>query len=127
MPVKVLDSKGSGGSFAVAKGIRWAANHGAKVINLSLGNYQNSVLMENAVRYAQQKDVVVVSAAGNDHSNQPSYPAAYSGVIGVAAIDYNGKRASFSNYGNYVDVAAPGVEIPSTYIHGQYASLSGTS
>lgn len=127
IPVKVLDSKGSGGSFDVAQGIRWATDHGAKVINLSLGNYQTSAVMEKAIRYAQKKDVVVVSAAGNDNSGQPSYPSAYPDVIGVAAVDYHGKRAPFSNYGNYVDVAAPGVDIASTYFHGQYASLSGTS
>lgn len=127
IPVKALGSDGAGGSLNVAKGIIWAVDHGAKVINLSLGNYQPSAVLEKAIRYAQNKDVVLVSAAGNDNSSRPSYPAAYPGVIGVSAIDYNGNRASFSNYGNYVDVAAPGVEIASTYLHGQYAALSGTS
>ncbi|NHM33802.1 S8 family peptidase [Neobacillus terrae] len=127
MPVKVLNSEGAGGSFDVAKGVRWAADHGADVINLSLGNYKNSAVMRDAINYALKKDVVIVCAAGNDNTNQPSYPAAYPGVVGVSAVDWNGRRADFSNYGNYVDVAAPGVEIASTFFNGQYASLSGTS
>ena len=127
IPVKVLDSKGTGGSFNVAKGIRWAVDHGANVINLSLGNYQSSAVTAKAIDYAQKKDVVVISAVGNDNTSQPSYPAAYPGVLGVAAVDWDGNRAKFSNYGDYVDVAAPGVEIASTYYKAQYASLSGTS
>jgi thermitase len=127
IPVKVMNAKGHGGSFDVAQGIRWAVDHGANVINLSLGNYQNSSVMKDAVNYALKKDVVVVSAAGNDNTNQTSYPAAYNGVLGVAAVDSTGNRANFSNYGDYVDVAAPGVDIPSTYSNGRYAALSGTS
>jgi thermitase len=127
IPVKVLDSKGTGGSFIVAKGIRWAVDHGANVINLSLGNYQSAAVTEEAIRYAQKKDVVVISAVGNDNSSQPSYPAAYPGVLGVAAVDLDGSRAAFSNYGDYIDVAAPGVDIASTYFNAQYATLSGTS
>ncbi|HEY9577398.1 MAG TPA: S8 family peptidase [Pseudobacillus sp.] len=127
IPVKVLNSDGMGGSFDVAKGIRWATDHGADVINLSLGNYQPSAVMEDAIRYAMKKDVVVVSAAGNDNSSQPSFPAAYPGVLGVAAVDWEGRRAPFSNYGDYIDIAAPGVHIASTFFRGQYASLSGTS
>lgn len=127
MPVKVMNSKGHGGSFDVAQGIRWAVDHGANVINLSLGNYQTSSVLQDAIKYAQKKDVVVISAAGNDNTNQTSYPAAYPGVLGVAAVDFDGNRAKFSNYGDYVDVAAPGVDIPSTYVNGKYAALSGTS
>ncbi|KAB7704036.1 S8 family serine peptidase [Bacillus aerolatus] len=127
IPVKVMNSQGIGGSFDVAKGILWAVDHGADVINLSLGNYQPSSVMEEAIRYAMEKDVVVISAAGNDNSSQPSFPAAYPGVLSVAAVDWEGKRAPFSNYGDYIDIAAPGVYIASTFSNGQYASLSGTS
>jgi subtilisin family serine protease len=70
---------------------------------------------------------VLVAASGNDATNQPSYPAAYEEVMSVAAVDHNRQRADFSNFGDYVDVAAPGVDIPSTYIHSDYAALSGTS
>jgi subtilisin family serine protease len=122
-----MDAEGTGGSFYVAKGIRWAVDHGADVINLSLGNYQSCDILESAIDYALEKNVVVVSAAGNDNTSQRSYPAAYPGVLGVAAVDSDGKRANFSNFGDYVDVAAPGVEIPSTFSNGEYAALSGTS
>lgn len=127
MPVKAMGAKGYGTTFDIAKGIVWAVDQGADVINLSLGNYQPSKVLEEAVRYAYENNVVMVSAAGNDASNQPTYPSAYPEVLSVAAVDYNGKRASFSNYGDYIDIAAPGVYIPSTYFNEQYAALSGTS
>ncbi|ONK21062.1 peptidase S8 [Bacillus sp. VT-16-64] len=127
MPVKVMNAEGIGGSFDVAEGIRWAADHGANVINLSLGNYQPSVILKDAIRYALEKDIIVIAAAGNDNTIQPSFPAALPGVISVAAVDWEGKRAHFSNFGDHIDIAAPGVYIPSTFTDGQYASLSGTS
>ncbi|WP_245602193.1 S8 family peptidase [Peribacillus kribbensis] len=127
MPIKVMNEKGYGNAFDVARGIIWAADHGADVINLSLGNYQPSAVMHEAVKYAFKRNVVITTAAGNDNTDQPSFPAAYPEVLCVSAVDYNGKRASFSNYGEYVDVTAPGVDIPSTYFHSQYAALSGTS
>jgi thermitase len=127
MPVKAMGAKGYGTTFDIASGIVWAVDHGADVINLSLGNYQPSKVLEEAVRYAYSKNVVMVSAAGNDGSDQPTYPSAYPEVLSVAAVDYDGNRASFSNYGDYIDIAAPGVYIPSTYFNKQYASLSGTS
>jgi thermitase len=127
MPVKTMEAGGYGTSFDIAKGIMWAVDHGADVINLSLGNYQTSEMMKHAVDYAYKHNVVMVAAAGNDNSTQPSYPAAYPEVLAVSAVDFNGSRASFSNYGDYVDVTAPGVQIPSTYFNQQYAALSGTS
>ncbi|MEH7382899.1 S8 family peptidase [Bacillus sp. JJ1533] len=127
MPVKVMGSDGYGSTFDIARGIIWATDHGADVINLSLGNYQGSKLLKQAVDYAYRHDVVMVAASGNDNSSQPSYPSAYPQVLSVAAVDLNGDKADFSNYGDYIDVAAPGVTIPSTYIDEQYAALSGTS
>lgn len=127
MPVKAMGAKGYGSTFDIARGIVWAVDHGADVINMSLGNYQPSKVLEEAVRYAYDNDVVMVSAAGNDGSDQPTYPSAYPEVLSVAAVDYNGNRASFSNFGDYIDIAAPGVSIPSTYFNKQYAALSGTS
>ncbi|MEO3947419.1 S8 family peptidase [Gorillibacterium sp. CAU 1737] len=127
LPVKVLDNSGAGNAYNVAKGIIWAADNGAKVINLSLGNYAESSFLHDAIKYAYNKDVVLVAATGNDNSGQPGYPAAYPEVLAVAATDNNRNKASFSNYGSYVDVAAPGVNIASTYTNNQYASLSGTS
>lgn len=127
MPVKAMGAKGYGTTFDIAKGIVWAVDHGADIINLSLGNYQPSKVLEEAVQYAYSRNVVMVSAAGNDGSSQPTYPSAYPEVMSVAAVDYDGRRASFSNYGDYIDIAAPGVYIPSTYFNNQYAALSGTS
>jgi thermitase len=127
LPVKALDSSGAGTTYSVAEGIIWAADNGAKVINLSLGNYADSEFLHDAIRYAYDKDIVIVSAAGNDNTERPGYPAAYPEVLAVAATNSGTEKASFSNYGDYIDVAAPGESIASTYPDGQYAALSGTS
>ncbi|MNI44762.1 Minor extracellular protease Epr precursor [compost metagenome] len=127
LPVKVLDQTGAGSTYAVAQGIIWAADHGAKVINMSLGNYADSEFLHDAVKYAYDKDIVLVAASGNDNTERPGFPAAYPEVLAVAATDANNEKASFSNYGDYIDVAAPGVSIASTYPDSQYAALSGTS
>ncbi|OEF99271.1 hypothetical protein BHF71_09335 [Vulcanibacillus modesticaldus] len=127
MPIKVLDQSGAGTLFDVAEGIIWATDHGAKVINLSLGNYAESKYLHDAIKYAYSKDVVIVAATGNDNTDELGFPAAYPEVIAVSAIDSNRDRAEFSNYGSYIDVVAPGVNIPSTYPDEQYAALSGTS
>ncbi|OMF28401.1 S8 family peptidase [Paenibacillus sp. FSL H8-0259] len=127
LPVKALDNSGAGTTYSVAEGIIWAADHGAKVINLSLGNYADSQFLHDAIKYAYDRDVVIVSASGNDNTERPGYPAAYEEVIAVAATNSTGGRASFSNYGDYIDVAAPGESIASTYPDNQYAALSGTS
>lgn len=127
MPVKVLDSSGAGSTYAVAQGIIWAADHGAQVINLSLGNYASSEFLHDAIRYAYDRGIVLVAASGNDNTGQPGYPAAYPEVFAVAATDSQNGKAPFSNYGDYVDASAPGVSIASTYMNNQYAALSGTS
>lgn len=127
MPVKVLDSSGSGTTYAVAEGIIWATDHGAKVINMSLGNYADAEFLHDAIKYAYDRDVVLIAATGNDNTERPGYPAAYPEVFAVSATDASMKRADFSNYGDYVDVVAPGASIASTYPGNQYAALSGTS
>lgn len=127
MPVKVLDSSGAGSTYAVAEGIIWAVDHGAKVINLSLGNYAQAEFLHDAIRYAYDNDVVLIAATGNDNTETPGYPAAYEEVLAVGATDYYGQIAPFSNYGSYVDVTAPGVSIASTYPGSQYTAMSGTS
>ncbi|MCP1190070.1 S8 family peptidase [Priestia flexa] len=127
MPIKAMGAKGYGTTFDIAKGIFWAVDHGADIINMSLGNYQHSSLLKEAIDYAYNKNVVLIAAAGNENTMQPSYPAAFPNVLSVAAVSYTGQRASFSNYGDYIDVSAPGVQIPSTYFNQQYAALSGTS
>lgn len=127
MPIKAIGADGAGSAFDIAQGIYWATDHGADVINLSVGNYTSSAALLEACRYAFERNVVLVAASGNDASEQPSYPAAYEEVLSVAAVDHNRERADFSNFGDNIDVAAPGVDIPSTYIYSDYAVLSGTS
>lgn len=127
MPIKAMSAEGYGTTFDIAKGIIWAVDNGADVINLSLGNYKESSVLKRAIRYAYNNNVVMIAAAGNDGSSQPSYPAAYPEVLSVSAVNNDGTLAEFSNYGNYINISAPGVYIPSTYFNEQYASLSGTS
>jgi hypothetical protein len=127
MPIKALDSSGSGSTYSVAEGIIWAVDHGANVINMSLGNYAQAQFLHDAVRYAHDHGVVTVAASGNDNTDRPGYPAAYPEVFAVAATDPGSVKAEYSNFGNYIDVAAPGTQIASTYPGSRYASLSGTS
>ena len=127
MNVKVLGDSGSGSYSGVASGIIWAADNGAEVINMSLGGSSDSSTLEDAVDYAWGKGVVVVASAGNSGSTTPSYPAYYTNCIAVAATDANDAKASWSNYGDWVDVAAPGVSIYSTLKDNGYGYKSGTS
>ena len=125
---KVLDQYG-GYDSDVAKGIVWSVDRGAKVVNLSLGGEGSSRVLKDAVDYATSKGAVVVASAGNyaEYGNPRIYPAAYPNVIAVAATDSQDRRAPFSERGNWVDVAAPGVDILSTLPGGRYGKMSGTS
>ena len=123
---KVLNDNGSGATSSIAKGISWAVNNGAKVINMSLGQRVSSRTLENAVNDAWNKGVVIVAAAGNAGTQAKIYPGAYPNVIAVAATDNRNVKASFSTYGKWVDVAAPGVNVYSTFPKHPFA-LSGRS
>ncbi|WP_227935037.1 S8 family peptidase [Alkalihalobacillus deserti] len=127
LPVKVLNDEGEGSSFEVAKGIYWAVEQGAGVINMSLGDYYPSDLLYDAISYAYEQDVVLVGASGNDNVEDPMYPSNYEEVFTVAAVDDTRNRAFFSNYGKHVDVAAPGEHIPSLFPDNNYVVMSGTS
>jgi thermitase len=134
MNVKVLGDSGSGSYSSIIKGVVWAADNGAKVINMSLGGGSASQAMADAVKYAVGKGVTIVAAAGNSNTSAPSYPAYIPECIAVAATTTTDARASFSNYGTWVDVAAPGNGIYSTLPNHanrigtrNYGSLSGTS
>ena len=96
---------------SVASGITWATDNGATIINLSLGQPVDSPVVRDAVQYAQAHNVLVVAAAGNEASDTPMYPAAYPGVLAVAATDWSDQLAYFSSYGPWVDIAAPGARI----------------
>lgn len=134
MCLKLLDINGGGGSWAAAEAINYAVNNGASVINASWGSYGYSTALRNAIASARARGVVFVAAAGNEAQNadiNPMFPAAYEldNIISVAASDRNDRIAGFSNYGaGSVDLAAPGVEIVSTWI-GQdgWAWQDGTS
>jgi thermitase len=115
LDVKVLNDNGSGSSSGIAKGIDWAVEHGAKVINMSLGQRVSSRTLEAAVNNAWAAGVVIVAAAGNAGTQAQVYPGAYPKVIAVAATDNKDLKASFSTYGKWVDVAAPGVKVYSTF------------
>ncbi|MCC6556523.1 MAG: peptidase S8 [Polyangiaceae bacterium] len=133
MPVKVLSENGWGTTAAVADGIRWAADHGAHVINLSLGGPRNSKVLQSAIDHAISRGTVVVAAAGNT-GGRVQYPGASDGVIGVSATDSDDKLAKFSSRGEGVDIAAPGVNVVQQTICNRgrdkcerYPGYSGTS
>ena len=108
MPIKVLSASGSGSVSGIAEGIRWSADHGAKVINMSLGGGMSTSVLSNAIKYAHDTGVVVVCAAGTDGKGKVSYPAAYKHSIAVAATQFDQTTTFYSNWGKEIDIAAPG-------------------
>ncbi len=108
MPLKVLGGDGRGSVPGIANAIRYAADHGAHVINMSLGGPLPSSVLAKAVQYAHDKGVTVVCAAGNEQRSRVGYPAAHPGAVAVAAIDGLGKRSWYSNWGADLDISAPG-------------------
>jgi len=125
---KVLGDDGSGNSANVAAGIDWAADSGADVISMSLGSSQPDPSLLAAIERATAKGKFIIAAAGNDgRDNSVNYPAHWKSTIAVAAVDASGHLAPFSSRGPEVDIAAPGENILSTWLHGTYAKLSGTS
>jgi subtilisin family serine protease len=126
MPIKALDARGSGDDTLIAAGIVWAADHGARVINLSLGGPGSSVELANALEYASTKGVLVVAAAGNAGAMTQFYPAADPHAISVAATTVADSRYSWSNFGSWVRFAAPGCNIAPILGNG-YGSFCGTS
>lgn len=126
MPVKVLDAEGSGDTEQIAKGILYAVDHGAKVINLSLGGDYSRTL-EYALQYAASKNVVVIAASGNDGQYGISYPASSRYVISVGATNPLDIVSNYSNYGEKLDLVAPGTDIPSLVPNGNVTYMSGTS
>jgi serine protease len=129
LPVRVLGPNGEGYMSAAASGIVYAADNGAQVINMSFDSPAQVDAVSTAIAYARSKGVVVVAAAGNDRKagSPVSYPAATDGVIAVAATDQAEHVATFSTAGSYVDLAAPGTDILSTWPGGKFVTMSGTS
>ncbi|WP_375505022.1 S8 family peptidase [uncultured Nostoc sp.] len=132
MPVKALNESGSGSYNSISKGIRYAVDNGANVINLSLGGTSSNRTLESAIDYASSKGVIVVMAAGNNGDSSPEYPARYASKSGIAvgAVDKNNNLADFSNRSGTNEIAyvtAPGVKVYSSVPNNQYATYSGTS
>ena len=127
MPLRVFDDKGQADQFTIAKAIRWAADNGANVINMSFGTLEKTKILQDAINYANRKGVVLIASAGNDSTDDPQYPAGFDRVVSVAATDLRDIKASFSNYGDRVAATAPGVNIITAYPGGYYAVVSGTS
>ncbi len=127
IPVKVLGDDGTGSTYGIQQGVLYAASIKADVINMSLGGGNYSKGMFDACTTAVNAGVVVIAAAGNNGSGTISYPAAYTNVIAVGAVDSNKQRADFSQYGTGLEVMAPGVGIYSTVPGGAYDSYDGTS
>ncbi|MFV8829695.1 S8 family peptidase [Alkalihalobacterium sp. APHAB7] len=132
MNIKVLGDTGSGTHSNVAQGIIYAANQGADIINMSFGAAESNDTLRSAINYAHQKGILLVGAAGNNASKMAQYPAAFNQVLAVAATNQRNELAPFSNYGSWVEVAAPGQDILSTFpvVSGDlmgYKVASGTS
>lgn len=125
--VRVLDADGRGDIVNVAAGVRWAVEHGAKVINLSLGTTRNTEALQHTLADAESLGVIVVSAAGNWGTTTIDYPGFSSHTTCVAAVDAADNTAGFSSFGSDVALSAPGVAIRSTYPGGTYRLWSGTS
>jgi hypothetical protein len=111
LPIKILDSRGEGSTANFVAGIIYAVDHGAKVINISASGVSNSQSLADAVQYAEDHGAVVVASAGNRADGDVNYPAAYPSVLAVTASKQDDTVASFSSYGPYVDLSAPGVDV----------------
>ena len=126
MPVKVIGADGRGSGADVAEGVRWAVDHGARVVNFSFVLNAPDAAVADAIRYAQAQGVVVVGAAGNSAETSPVFPAAEPGVVSVAATDEGNAPYAWSGRGSWVRVAAPGCA-PAPVAGGSYATVCGTS
>lgn len=121
--------QGAGVVDNINPAIKWAVDHHADVINMSLGirHHGGGLPHEDVIRYALARGVIVVAASGNDGTDTKYYPGALPGVVAVGAVDRYGSVASFTSYGARITVAAPGVDIVSSFADGSYAVASGTS
>jgi hypothetical protein len=127
MPVTVLNANGEGQDSDVIAGVIWAADHGADVILMAFSNPGFSPNLQDAIDYAWSRGAVIVASAGNNASSEPHFPAGDRGVMGVAATDQSDGQASFSNEGQAVFIAAPGIDIATIEPGGAYTAITGTS
>lgn len=129
LPVKVLSVRGGGDDASVARGVRWATDSGARIINMSLGGSRDSQTLHEAIQYAYSRGVLIVASSGNEREqgNPVNYPAAYPEVLAVGATGNTDVITGFSNTGDYVALAAPGVGLWTTVLNGNYGPPNGTS
>ena len=127
LPIRVLNSDGTGTTLSLIRGIRYALDHGAKVISMSCEFKQKSDALQDAIHDVQDHGAILVASAGNDNTQYAPYPAGDSHVIAVASVESDNTKSFYSNYGSWVSVSAPGTGIESTWWQGGYAKWSGTS
>jgi len=127
MPLVVLDSSNYASYANIARAIIYASDQGVRVMNISIGGTSSSLTMQSAIDYAWNKNAIIFAAAGNNNSNVPIYPAALNKVIAVSATDSADNRSSFSSYGAWIDISAPGTNIYTTLNGGSYGGYNGTS
>lgn len=129
LPIRAFDGDGFGTSFAIAKSIYYAVERGADIVNMSFGMFDSSMIIANACKTASQSGLSLVAACGNNSTSQPTYPAAYKNVIAVSGIGPDDVHADFSNFGEYIDVCAPAVDLYSCLAGDDYdwGTWSGTS
>jgi hypothetical protein len=127
MSIRVTNSEGVSDLFTLAQGIMTAVDNGAQVINISLGSYQQSSVLTNAITYAYERGSVIVAAAGNDQAPQLTWPAADPRVVSVGAVDALGQQVSFSNSGENLASSAPGLGLSTAWPGNQIVSFDGTS
>src|SRR5205807_503495 len=127
MPLKAFEADGTASLFDILRAIYYAVDHGAKVINMSFSTEQRSAELKRAINYAASHGVVCVSSAGNNGARLRVYPAAFDNVLGVGSTSNLDARSTFSNFGDDVQLAAPGEGIITTYPGGHYAAAWGTS
>ena len=127
IPIRVFDDNGFTSNFAIIESIDFALNNGARVMSLSWSSETESDFLKNTLDYASSKDLIIVAAAGNEPTGKPVYPAAYSSVIGVGALEPEGKVWENSNYGSFVMLYAPGFATFPVGYKGNPGAYAGTS
>jgi len=125
--VKILNPMGQGRYSSIIAGIDWAIENDIKIISMSFGGNQNSLILKEAIKKATDNNILIIAASGNDGANSICYPAAYPEVICVGAVNWYNAIASFSNTGRQMDLVAPGVEVPTVDINGNIILATGTS
>lgn len=124
---KVLDKNGTGQYSDIIEGIEWAIEEDVNIINMSFGGNEESEILKHAIDKAYNQGILIISSVGNEGNENVTYPAAYNNVIGVGASDFYNQMSSLSNFGNQLELVAPGVNIQTLDLNGDYVSTSGTS